>query len=154
NEANSPDSKVLAFAIDSKDGHLTPINSMETGAVGAPHLAVHPSGKWLAVAHYGNDADGWTGGQVVIMPIHRDGSVGAAVSTSTGPSDHPCVNAHQAVFTTRGKYLLVPCLGSDSVVQYEFDHGNLSLNEPAIIEVASGAGPRHIALSPDQDRAY
>jgi 6-phosphogluconolactonase len=153
-EANPPDSKVLAFAIDGRDGHLTPINSVETGAVGAPHLAVHPSGKWLAVAHYGNDADGWTGGQAVVMPIHRDGSVGAAVSTSTGPSDHPCVNAHQAVFTTHGKYLLVPCLGSDMVVQYRFDRGNLTLNDPAAVEVASGSGPRHMALSRDGEQAY
>lgn len=153
-EADPPDSKVLSFAIDGRYGHLTPINSVETGAVGAPHLAVHPSGKWLTVAHYGRDADDWLGGQTVVIPIQRDGSVAAPIATSTGPAEHPCVNAHQTVFTTRGNYLLVPCLGSDSLVQYRFERGALSLNQPAWIGLPAGSGPRHIALSPDQEHAY
>jgi len=153
-EANPPDSKVLAFSVDAADGHLTLINSVETGAVGAPHLAVHPSGKWLAVAHYGRDADEWAGGQTVVLPLAADGSVGAPIASSRGPEDRPCVNAHQVVFTTRGDYVLVPCLGSDYVVQYRFDEGRLSLNDPPTADVASGAGPRHIALSPDQRHAY
>jgi 6-phosphogluconolactonase len=153
-EANPPDSKVLSFAVDPGDGHLTPINSVETGAVGAPHLAVHPSGKWLAVAHYGRDADDWVGGQVVVIPIGRDGVLAAPSGVTRGPADRPCVNAHQAVFTTRGDYLLVPCLGSDYVAQYRFSGGSLSLNEPPTADVATGAGPRHLALSPDQRHAY
>ena len=153
-EANPPDSKVLSFAIDPADGHLTPINSVETGAVGAPHLAVHPSGKWLVVAHYGRDADEWVGGQTVVIPIQEDGSLAAPIGSSAGPADRPCVNAHQTVFSRRGDYLLVPCLGSDYVIQYRFDRGVLTLNDPPTADVASGAGPRHIALSPDQRHAY
>lgn len=153
-EANPPDSKVLSFTVDGTDGHLTPINSVETGAVGAPHLAVHPSGKWLVVAHYGRDADDWVGGQAVVMPLQEDGSVGAPIGSSTGPADRPCVNAHQVVFSKRGDFVFVPCLGSDYVTQYRFDAGKLTLNDPPTADIASGAGPRHLALSPDQRHAY
>jgi len=40
------------------------------------------------------------------------------------------------------------------VVQYRFEDGSLILNDPPTAEVATGAGPRHIALAPDQRHAY
>lgn len=154
NEADPPDSKVLSFAIRPEDGWLTPIGSIESAAPGAAHLAVHPSGEWLALPHYGRFSDDWVGGQTMILPIHLDGTLGAASAAQRGPSDLPCVNAHQAVFSASGDFLLVPCLGSDSVVQYKFDAGELQLNTPAVAQVAAGSGPRHLALSPDQQHAY
>jgi 6-phosphogluconolactonase len=48
--------------------------------------------------------------------------------------------------------LLVPCLGSDYVLQYRFSAGALSYNEPATVEVKGG--PRHLALDPTEKRAY
>lgn len=138
------DSKVLAFSIDPGDGHLTALNSAVTGGTGAPHLAVHPSGKYVAVAHY-------TSGEVVIIPIAADGSLGTAGPLNKGPRDS-CQNAHQAVFDKSGKHLLVPCLGSNFVMQLNFDAGTLSYNDPATVPV--DGGPRHIALSPDEKRAY
>jgi 6-phosphogluconolactonase len=154
NEANQPDSQVLAFAIDPSDGHLTELNRVLTGASGAPHLAVHPSGKWLAVAHYGRDTDMWVGGQTVVIPIEPDGSLGEAGASSSGPADRSCVNAHQVVFARDGKHVLVPCLGSDYVAQYRFDAGALSLNDPAVAELTAGVGPRHLALGPGEKHAY
>lgn len=156
NEANQSDSKALAFGVDASDGHLTPLNSVLTGATGAPHLAVHPSGKWLAVAHYGRDTDMWVGGQTVVIPIATDGSLGTPGEPATGPADDKCKNAHQAVFSSDGSYLLVPCLGSDYVVQYVFDKtsGALSLNTPPTVKVPMGVGPRHLALDPAQEHAY
>src|SRR5262249_11134874 len=127
-EANPPDSKVLSFAIDQSDGSLTPIADTQSGALGSPHLAVHPSGRWLVVAHYGNEAEEWTGGSTVSIPIGRDGTLGEAGPLNFGPENHHCVNAHQVVFGGLGNYVLVPCLGSDSIVQYRFEQGELSLN--------------------------
>ena len=154
NEANPPDSKVLSFGIDQRTGALTPIDSVQSGALGSPHLAVHPSGRWLVVAHYGREADEWTGGSTVSVPIERDGTLGEAGPLHFGPDDHHCVNGHQVVFTARANHVFVPCLGSDSIVQYEFEGGELSLNDPPEVRVAEGSGPRHLALSPDQRHAY
>jgi 6-phosphogluconolactonase len=154
NEANPPDSKVLSFAIDPDNGALSPIDSVQSGALGSPHLAVHPSGRWLVVAHYGREADEWTGGSTVSIPIARDGTLGEAGPLNFGPDDHRCVNGHQVVFTARADHVFVPCLGSDSIVQYNFERGELSLNNPPEVRVAAGSGPRHLALSPDQRHAY
>jgi 6-phosphogluconolactonase len=144
NEADGADSKVLAFQIDPKDGQLSPLNSQSSGGSGSPHLAVHPSGKWLVVAHYNS-------GEVTVLPIAADGRLGAAGAPDRGPQ-HDCENAHQAVFDASGDYLLVPCLGSDYVLQYRFSAGALSYNEPATVEVKGG--PRHLALDPTEKRAY
>jgi 6-phosphogluconolactonase len=145
NEAGAPaDSKVLAFSVDASDGHLTALNSAVTGGTGAPHLAVHPSGRFLAVAHYNS-------GEVVIIPIGTDGSLGTAGPLNKGPNNS-CQNAHQAVFDRTGDHLLVPCLGSNFVMQFKFDAGTLSYNDPATVPVEGG--PRHLALSPDEKRAY
>jgi 6-phosphogluconolactonase len=145
NEAGAPaDSKVQAFSIDATDGRLTALNSAVTGGTGAPHLAVHPSGRFLAVAHYNS-------GEVVIIPIGTDGSLGTAGPLNKGPNNS-CQNAHQAVFDKTGDHLLVPCLGSNFVMQFKFDAGTLSYNDPATVPVEGG--PRHLALSPDEKRAY
>jgi 6-phosphogluconolactonase len=144
NEASGAGSQVVAFAIDPDTGALTEINRAATGGEGAPHLAVHPSGDWVAVAHYGS-------GHLSILPVRADGGVEAAVDSQRGPSDG-CGRAHQAVFDASGRYLFVPCLQSNYVVQYTFDAGTLGYNDPPTVAVAGG--PRHMALDPAEQHAY
>jgi 6-phosphogluconolactonase len=136
-------SSVIAFAIDPANGHLTLINVAATGGQGAPHLAVHPSGKWLVATHY-------TSGEVSVLPIRDDGGVVEPRVIDKGP-DGACANAHQAVFDRSGDYLFVPCLGSNYVIQYKFDDGQLSNNEPASVSTPS---PRHLAFDPAEAFAY
>jgi 6-phosphogluconolactonase len=139
-------SRVVAFAVNAANGSLAEINRQNTTGEGAPHLAVHPSGKWVVVAHYGS-------GHIDVLPVLDDGGVGAPRMTSRGPSDG-CRNAHQAVFDVSGKYLYVPCLGSNYVIQFEFDaaSGALKYNDPASVNIAGG--PRHMAFHPNQRHAY
>ncbi|HKP58466.1 MAG TPA: lactonase family protein, partial [Polyangiales bacterium] len=144
NEADGPSSKILAFSIDPSDGHLTPINSASSGGNGAPHLAVHPSGKWIAVAHYNS-------GHTTILPVKADGGVGEPIATEQGPMSG-CKNAHQAVFDRSGAHLLVPCLGSNYVIQFNFADGKLTYNDPPTVTVPGG--PRHLALDPSESNAY
>jgi 6-phosphogluconolactonase len=89
----------------------------------------------------------------VIIPIAEDGSLGTAGPLDKGPNNS-CENAHQAVFDKSGAHLLVPCLGSNFVMQFKFDAeaGTVTYNDPATVPV--DGGPRHIALSPDEKRAY
>lgn len=144
NEADGADSKVLAFAVDAKNGQLSALNSQGTNGSGSPHLAVHPSGKWLAVAHYNS-------GEVSVLPIQDNGNLGAASQPDRGPNGD-CENAHQAVFDRSGDHLLVPCLGSNYVLQYKFENGALTYNDPPTVAVMGG--PRHLALDPTETRAY
>jgi 6-phosphogluconolactonase len=144
NEANAPDSKVIAFSIDSADGHLSQINSAQTGGSGSPHLAVDPSGKWIAVAHYGS-------GHISIMPVLDNGGVGDPSDIQRGPNDG-CGKAHQAVFDSTGSYLFVPCLQSNYVIQFKIAAGKLSYNTPPTVAVMGG--PRHMAFDPGEHYAY
>jgi 6-phosphogluconolactonase len=144
NEADAPNSKVVAFSIASSDGHLSQINSAQTGGSGSPHLAVHPSGKWIAVAHY-------TSGHTSILPVLDNGGVGDATDVQMGPNNG-CGKAHQAVFDSTGNYLFVPCLQSNYVIQFKLADGKLSYNTPPTIAVTGG--PRHMAFDPSEHYAY
>jgi 6-phosphogluconolactonase len=144
NEADPPDSKVLAFKVDPDDGQLTPLNSQPSGGAGSPHLAVHPSGKWVAVAHY-------TSGEVTVLPVDGEGKLGSASQPDRGPNKD-AKNAHQAVFDQSGDHLLVPCLGSNYVLQYVFEGGTLKYNDPPTVKV--DGGPRHLAFDPTETHAY
>ena len=79
NEAAGTGSQVIAFSIDGSTGPLTEIDRAPTSGDGAPHLAVHPSGKWLAVAHYR------TSGHTSILPIRADGTSTRRRSSSAAP---------------------------------------------------------------------
>jgi 6-phosphogluconolactonase len=142
-ENNGDASSVTAFTIDPRDGHLTLINNVATGGQGAPHLAVHPSGKWLVVAHY-------TSGETSVLPIRSDGGVSAPTTITTGPT-MDCMNAHEAVFDHTGKYLFVPCLGSDYIIQFKFEAGQLTYNDPS---TAPSNSPRHMSFDPNEHFAY
>lgn len=145
NESNSAaGSQVLAFAIDRESGELSMINAVPSGGEGAPHLAVHPSGDWIAVAHY-------VSGHTSILPVRADRGLNGVIDIDRGPADD-ARKAHQAVFDFRGTTLLVPCLENDYVLQYEVTDGSIALKTPATAAVAGG--PRHLALHPDQQHAY
>jgi 6-phosphogluconolactonase len=144
NEADGANSKVVAFSIEAQTGKLTQLNSSVTGGNGSPHLAVHPSGKWIAVAHYNS-------GQTSVLPLDATGKVGTAGPLDKGPNGG-CENAHQAVFDRSGDHLLVPCLGSNYVIQFKFKDGVLSYNDPATVAVMGG--PRHLAFDPEQKHAF
>ena len=133
-------SRVIAFAVDGGRGTLREINREATGGAGAPHLTVDPSGKWVVVAHYDSNS-------VTVHTVRPDGGIGRAVDTQK-----PGAAAHQAVFDGSGKFVLVPCLGSNLVAQYRFQGGRLVPNDPP--SVAVPGGPRHMALDPKERFAY
>jgi len=144
NEQSGEGSEIIAFAIDPENGALSMINSVPSGGEGSPHLAVHPSGQWVAVAHYGS-------GHTSILPVREDRGLDGVIDIDRGPGDS-ARKAHQAVFDARGTTLLVPCLESGYVLQYQFNLGAIALSAPPTVAVEGG--PRHLVLSPDQRYAY
>jgi 6-phosphogluconolactonase len=133
-------SRIIAFAVDAGSGNLREINREATGGAGAPHLTVDPSGRWVVAAHYDSNS-------VTVHPVKADGGIGKAVDTQK-----PGTSAHQAVFDASGRFVFIPCLGSNLVAQYRFAGGKLMPNDPPAVAVPGG--PRHMAFDPRERFAY
>ena len=144
---------VAAFAIDSSQG-LKFLGEASTGGKGACHLAVDATGRTVAVANYG-------GGSLSTIKLDESGVPIAQASfikhSGEGPSKprqegpHP----HGVYFDKSNEFLYVPDLGLDQVFVYPFDAATSKLGEPLpSLATAPGAGPRHMAFSPDWKNAY
>jgi 6-phosphogluconolactonase len=131
--------RVGAYAIDPASGALAFLNDTGTGGSGPAHVSVDDTDEHVLVANYGD-------GSVSVIPIHGDGSLGAATQTVVAGK-----NAHQIL--TRGTFAFVPCLGSDYIAQYTYN-GMLAPNAVPHVPTAAGAGPRHLAFAPDGAHAY
>lgn len=110
--------------------------------VGATHLALHPSGQWLFVAHT-------LSGQASVLPVQADGGIGDVVQTiDNGPKSH-YVMADQS-----GKHVFVPSLEGHYVGQFLFDasSGLLTPNDPPRSPEVVNA--RHMDIHPSERFAY
>ncbi len=136
--------RVGAYAIDPRTGALTFVNDVASGGAGPAHVAMDRSGAFALVANY-------TAGSVAVLPIAADGALGAATQLLT-----PGANAHQILTDGSNRFALVPCKGADQVAQYAFaaDTGTLAPLAPPTVATAAGAGPRHVAFSPDGAHVY
>jgi 6-phosphogluconolactonase len=146
---------VSAFALDGKTGRLSLLNQQASGGLGPCHLALDSKGRCVLVANYGS-------GSVAALPVQPDGHLGEAASTiqhagsSVNPQRQAGPHAHHIVTDRRDRHALVCDLGLDQVRVYglEAKSGRLLPNEPAFGSVAPGAGPRHLAFSPNGKFAY
>ncbi|MGC2659661.1 MAG: lactonase family protein, partial [Bryobacteraceae bacterium] len=141
--------------IDGATGKLTLLNTVSSGSPGPTHIAIDPSGKWVAVANY-------SGGSIANFGIESDGRLGPMVTllqhTGSGfdhkrqESPHP----HQVVPSPDGHFLLSPDLGLDRVFVYKqnLKTGKLTANDPPWVEVKPGSGPRHLVFSPNGKFVY
>lgn len=130
--------RVAALRFDRASGTLTRIGDAQTGGAGPCHCALLPSGRALAVAHYGS-------GSVSLLPVLADGGIGPASVTVK-----PGANSHMALPSPDGRFLLVPCKGADRVVVFAVGEGDApTLTPHGELATAAGAGPRHLAFHPD-----
>jgi len=142
---------VSAFAMDTKTGQLKLLNTVTSRGDGPCHLALDPSGLWLFAANYG-------GGSVAEYPVHDDGSLGEAsafvqhAGSSVNRQRQAGPHAHETVLSPDGKTVFVPDLGLDQILSYKV--GGLAPNDPPFTKVAPGAGPRHLAFTPNGRYAY
>jgi 6-phosphogluconolactonase len=140
--ALSEESSGTVSAYRISNGALTLINTASSAGQGPAHLSVHPSGKYVYTANYGN-------GNVGVINIGANGALGS-VKTVTGGA-----NAHMAVSDPSGKYLFVPCKGANQIAQFVVQaDGSLVRNSPGNLATANGAGPRHIDFHPTRNNAY
>src|SRR6185436_15260323 len=99
---------------------------------------------------------------VAVLPIERDGRLGAARSivrhrgSSVNPERQREPHAHQIIVDPRGRFAYAADLGIDRVMIYRFDAaaGTLAAAEPPSAALAPGAGPRHAVIDAAGRFAY
>jgi 6-phosphogluconolactonase len=134
---------VAAFAIDRASGQLAPLGQAPLPESSA-YIATDRSGRWLFAASYHQH-------RFSISPLAADGTPGAATQVlDTGR------HAHAAVPAADNRFVFVPTLGADQVMQWRFDAatGRATPNEPPALASPAGAGPRHLVLAPNGRHAY
>lgn len=153
---------VTAFAIDAATGNLSALNTVSSEGAGPAHMSLDAQGKFVFVANY-------AGGSIAVLPIHDDGSLGAAVDVhhdtgdlgsphaATAPRgsfaisghDHP--HAHMISADPANRFVLATDLAQDRIYVYKFDPatGKLTPAATPFVALPSGDGPRHFAFHPN-----
>jgi 6-phosphogluconolactonase len=149
-----PGGSVSAFAIDSATGNLRFLNQQASLGADPCHLTVDRKRKSLLVANY-------TGGNVAVLLIQRDGSLGPATDLqqhegSSAKEQQKGPHAHCVILDRSDRHALVADLGIDKVMIYRFDQttGKLSPGKQPWAPLQPGAGPRHLTLHPNGKYVY
>jgi 6-phosphogluconolactonase len=144
---------VEAYAIDPVTGETSLINREDAGGAIPAHLAVDPTGSDVVVAHY-------VGGNFTVLPIRDDGGVDpvsdSVENSGSGPNQErqEAPHPHAVVFDPVGGFAVTADLGIDKVQVFRLDTATGQLEQVSEASVAAGAGPRHLAFSPDASFLY
>lgn len=147
---------VSAFSRASGSGTLAPVGAAPSTRGAAPcYVTIDRTGAFVLVANY-------VGGNITVHPLTKDGNVGAPwqVIAHAGTGPHPIrqksPHAHCIVLDTQNRFAVSADLGADRLFVYRFDAstGSLSPADVPSVAMAPGAGPRHVAFSPDGRTLY
>lgn len=153
--AGKPGGAVSAFSINQRTWELRSLNQ-QPSLGGAPcYVMVDETGKFVLVANYG-------GGNVSVLPIRRDGSLGTATDmvqhqgTGVNPERQEGPHAHCIILDRSNRYAFAVDLGLDKIMIYRFDSnkGKLIPGKEPWVQVKPGAGPRHLTFYPRDRYAY
>lgn len=145
---------VQAFHRDPKDGSLTALNTVATEG-GAPCHGVSDRNKYLHVANY-------MGGSVSSFAIEDQGRISPLVSlykhndSASGgvPDRQEAPHAH-SIDMIDPDWAISCDLGTDLAVVYKHTNkDNAILERCSEFQFPKGAGPRHVAITKDQQRVY
>jgi 6-phosphogluconolactonase len=132
--------RVVACDLDRDTGALRVLGSASSGGKGPCFVAIHPDGRLLFAANYGD-------GRVAVLPLDGMTAIGEPVSAIEVGA-----NAHMALPASNKSVVYVPCKGADRIVHCTLDPATGTLSPAAVVETAPGAGPRHLVL--DGSRAW
>ena len=144
-----------AFAIDPATGHLSYLNQQSTHGLAPCYASVEPAGRYCLVANYET-------GNLCVLPIQEDGSLGEATDTvqfagsGPNPERQEGPHAHMVTPSPDGGFILAVDLGTDRLMAFRLDRerGTLSPADPPWTQMPPGAGPRHLAFHPHRPFAY
>lgn len=146
---------VSSFAINLKTRALKFLNKKSSQGAHPCYITIDNSGRFVLLANY-------TGGNVAVLPVAKDGQLGDATSVmqhqgaSVNPQRQAEPHAHSISLTPDNRYALAADLGIDKIKIYQFDsqNGVLSPNTPDFMPAKPGAGPRHLAIHPNNQFVY
>jgi 6-phosphogluconolactonase len=139
---------VSAFAVDQKTGALRFLNQQASLGANPCYVDVDASGRFVLIANY-------TGGNVTVFPIQRDGTLGESTDTkqyqgsSVNRERQEGPHAHCIRLDPTNRFAYSCDLGTDKIMIFRFDArgGKLLADEPPWLQVKPGAGPRHLAFN-------
>lgn len=147
--------QVHSFALDGVMPSLR--KTQPSGGTSPCHINIDKAGQNVFVANYGN-------GSLSVLPILKDGSMGAPVQTiqhtgsSIVESRQKGPHAHSVNFSPDEKQVFVADLGIDKIMVYDYDPKNKKtpLKPAAIPFVVTkpGNGPRHLTFHPNGKYVY
>ena len=141
--------------VRNKDGvQLKRINEQPTGAGGATHISVDPTGQVLMSAHYGS-------GHICVFPLRENGAIGkratkiwhnepSQVDAKRQKTCHP----HWIGSSADSRFVLVPDLGADKIFVYQLDAATGKLTRHGDCVAPPGSGPRHFKFHPTLPVGY
>jgi 6-phosphogluconolactonase len=146
---------VSAFAVDQKTGELRLLNQKPSLGADPCYVDVDARGRFVLIANY-------TGGNVTVFPVERDGSLGEATDmrqyqgSSVNRERQEGPHAHCIVLDPTNRFAYSCDLGSDKIMIFRFDAriGKLLPNEQPWLQTKPGAGPRHLAFHPGGKYVY
>lgn len=137
--------QVVALAVEA-DGRTRELNRQPTGGADPCHLAVDPSGRYLATANY-------TGGSLSVHPIGDDGALLPRTDLvrhiGGGPVPGRQEGPHVHMVRFAGGHLLAVDLGNDTVRTYGLSTRDGHLRPLHVTHLPPGTGPRHLAPGAD-----
>jgi 6-phosphogluconolactonase len=142
--ARSQPYRVFTYAIDAGTGALT---KKATAPLpdSMPYVSVDATGRFLLTASYGGD-------KIAVSPIAATRLV-EAEAIQVIPTGR---NAHAILADRTNRFVYVPLLGANQVLQFHFDAktGKLTPNTPPAVNAGPGDGPRHLVFAPDNRHLY
>ncbi|MBI4553931.1 MAG: lactonase family protein [Candidatus Latescibacteria bacterium] len=150
-----PGGAISAFAIDAVMGGLTRLNRQPSHGTLPCYLSLDQTGRYVFTANYSS-------GSVAVLPIQADGRLGPATAvvqhtgSSVNPQRQDSSHVHAIVPDPTNRYVVAADLGLDQLRLYRFDatQGVLTPHDPPWVQVAAGAGPRHIIFHPNGRYAF
>lgn len=154
-EWNGLDSGGVCSFQTQKGNRLRFLNSRATGGQDPCHVVTSRSGKYLFVSNF-------MSGSVAVFPISADGSLapcccfhqhtgrGYDSKRQAGP------HAHSLILSKEERFAVVPDLGLDCLMVYEWceREGTLTKREDRTVQLRAGSGPRHLVFHPRENGCY
>ncbi|WAA13860.1 lactonase family protein [Fervidibacillus halotolerans] len=142
---------VAAFKINQEAGNLEELNRKLSEGPSPCHVSVNGDRSVVLSANYHR-------GTVDAYSTLTDGSLQKLIDTvqhkghGLDPQRQEKPHVHFAGFTPDEKYIVAVDLGTDKLVTYRLENGNLTEN--STLTLRPGSGPRHITFHPNGRFAY
>jgi 6-phosphogluconolactonase len=143
--------KLCIYQLQNSHNGSNLTNEVDFSGAGSCYVSTDLNKMHAFIANYGN-------GSLTVISLPKEGNPGKVVQqielNGSGPDterqDHSHI--HAAILSRDGHYLYCSDLGSDSIYRFSYmPDADLPLQEeqPAVLKLPAGSGPRHLTFSKD-----